>query len=446
MDVRVVDERPATGVVVAGVVRSTDPAGPSPIIERRPTDVERTPRPRHPCAGEHPAGHPTPSATGHELPVAVVVGRPTPGFVRHPEIAAGTIGPVAVGVGTPVVGDARWRPDGSVVRHRRPGSVPRQFRVVRLHLVRHGVPAIALVRRVTIVRAIGVVARIAPAIESVRGERAVGRRLVGSRPQAGHRTHAAANQHGSVVADNLRHAAKRRHARSVPPVGVDAEFALAQQVNRSVVRIDPELFLVRQARTDPKYAVVQSEHRIVLVFGAGVRQRLEYDRSIAIDPHDRAAGQLDLEPLIAVGANGITREDRGVDAGALRFAPLGIGSHDRWVPICGADAAVRPGLVPVAVSVGVGCLRKRRCGEPQGQQDRCCGRDRAMSGGHAVLLRAFARGRPVPLHRACHARSAENKKPRRDFRGGWGFWPAVERGRPRPLLRTVALTLVRSRC
>ena len=43
----------------------------------------------------------------------------------------------------------------------------------------------------------------------------------------------------------------------------------------------------------------------------GVRQRLEDDLSAVIDSHGRPAGELDLDPLVAIGAQQRPRETTG---------------------------------------------------------------------------------------------------------------------------------------
>src|SRR5437773_6921920 len=261
--------RPAT---VATVV---DERGPIAIAEGAPTYVARTDRPRHPRRPPSRGGNPVPAETSRVAPPAVVERGPTPAFIGHPRPAIGRPDPPAVRIGLPAGSDA-GAPHVADLGFVVPGAVGLQLAGVRCDLFgkvfRPGVgPLVALAPLFV------------PAGELVAGctVEALGSlcRFPASRVGALARAHARGIEVG--LAFVYREPGLAR-------VDVDAVDAAPADLDHPARRLDAHAGV---APMDVEPARPQPQDDEVLPFA-----RYVVELASAVDPDDRALGELDFGP------------------------------------------------------------------------------------------------------------------------------------------------------
>ena len=222
-------------------MHGVDVGGTAPEVERSPTDVRRTPRPGDPGAGEDASGHPAPAVARQVVPAPVVVRRPAPRLVRHPEVAVRAVIPIAVVVGAPRRRDAGRSPDVTVVADIRPVAVRVQFAVVRTYFSRQFRVCVGLE---AIGGGIDFLAALDPAIEGVRGEgvERVGVGGQGSRDDFG--SSSAADEDRTALAYDFGDATARGDEGRATRRDLDAKVAIVEKVDRGRRRVDTQLTVV----------------------------------------------------------------------------------------------------------------------------------------------------------------------------------------------------------
>ena len=110
----------------------------------------------------------------------------------------------------------------------------------------------------------------------------------------------------------------------------------------------------------------QLEHGVVANLAIGVGQGQHHDLARAIDANQRSARELDLDALVAAGAQAVARQDRRVDVRAVEseVGLPGLGALDGEPVLVSADAAEVAGGIAVGLG-GVLRLGQAQAGHQQ---------------------------------------------------------------------------------